>query len=592
MKKYVSTLFVCITVLSSCRHVLEPAPENLQNLDFSAYSPSDSRFPFGVLLNGYNRLPTNGWSFNDVATDDAVTNDQNNNYLKIATGQWTSNFNPTDQWTNSFAAIQYMNIMLNEVDKVPWVTDTTASRLFATRIKGEAYGLRALFMFYLLQSHAGKASSGRLLGVPILTEVQNTTSNFNLPRATFEDCLKQLYRDLDSADVRLPLDYRDIQQGQESLIPAKYGTVTREQYNRAFGVTFGGLLTGRVVKAFRAKAALLAASPAFATGASWADAATYASQVLNLNGGLAAIPSSVTSGITWYSNTSELIGLKDGANPPEIIWRNNYGENRDLEQANFPPTLFGNGRINPTQNLVDAFPMLNGYPINESGSGYNTGDPYANRDPRLKLFILVNGGRAGINNTIINTAADAPTNDGLNKTATSTRTGYYMSKLLRQDVNLNPTSPSNQRHYKPHIRYTEIALIYAEAANEAWGPTATGGNAYSAYDVVKTIRRRAGIGTTNSDAYLESVKSDKDKMRTLIRNERRLELCFEGFRFWDLRRWDAPLNEAAKGMSITNNNNYNIISVENRVYQPHMKFGPVPYSEILKFSALEQNQGW
>lgn len=162
---------------------------------------------------------------------------------------------------------------------------------------------------------------------------------------------------------------------------------------------------------------------------------------------------------------------------------------------------------------------------------------------------------------------------------------------MRQDVNLNPSSANNQRHYKPHIRYTEIFLIYAEAANEAWGPTGTGGNAYSAYDVIKAIRRRAGVGTNNGDPYLESVKSNKDAMRELIRNERRLELSFEGFRFWDLRRWKANLNETAKGMQIQGTA-YNIINVENRVFQNHMVYGPIPYSEILKFNALQQNLGW
>lgn len=71
-----------------------------------------------------------------------------------------------------------------------------------------------------------------------------------------------------------------------------------------------------------------------------------------------------------------------------------------------------------------------------------------------------------------------------------------------------------------------------KAANEAWGPQGTGSNSYSAYDVIKAIRKRAGIGENGGDPYLESVKGDKDKMRELICNERRLELCFEGFRFW------------------------------------------------------------
>ena len=89
-------------------------------------------------------------------------------------------------------------------------------------------------------------------------------------------------------------------------------------------------------------------------------------------------------------------------------------------------------------------------------------------------------------------------------------------------------------------------------------------------------------------------------MRELIRNERRLELCFENKRFYDLRRWQVPLtqlNETARGMQITQNAStaaliYTPITVENRAFKDYMYWGPVPYSECLKFSNLQQNKGW
>ncbi|GAB3027886.1 RagB/SusD family nutrient uptake outer membrane protein [Niabella terrae] len=590
-KNILIILAFIIVALSSCgKDLLEPEIENNRQLDPNAYIPGDARFPFGILLNGYNRIPTNGWSFNDVATDDAVTNDRNNGYLKLATGQWTAaNNNMINQWQNSFAAIQYINIMLEEVNKVKWVNDETASHLFAQRIRGEAYALRGLFMYHLLQAHGGISEQGSFLGVPIFLSSQTPQSDFNQPRATFKQCIDQMYKDLDSAMLLLPLDYVDLADG--SSVPPKFGNISTVQYNRVFGAAFGGLMTERIVRGIKARAALMAASPAFSSesGVTWADAANYAADVIDLKGGIGSL---AANGLTWYSNSAEIANLKDGTNPPEILWRNNYSDNSNsLEASNFPPTLFGDGRINPTQDLVDAFPMNNGFPIGEASSGYSENDPYANRDPRLKLFVLINGSTAGVNNTVINSAADASTNDGLNKVETSTRTGYYLRKLLRQDVNLNPTSPSGQRHYKPHIRYTEIFLAYAEAANEAWGPLGNGGNAYSAYDVIRLIRKRAGIGVDNGDAYLESIKGDQQAMRSLIRNERRLELCFEGHRFWDLRRWDAKLNDPVHGISIQNNS-YSKITVEDRLYQSYMIYGPIPYSEILKFPALQQNKGW
>lgn len=89
-------------------------------------------------------------------------------------------------------------------------------------------------------------------------------------------------------------------------------------------------------------------------------------------------------------------------------------------------------------------------------------------------------------------------------------------------------------------------------------------------------------------------------MRELIRNERRLELCFENKRFYDLRRWQVPLeqlNETARGMQITQNSSaaaliYTPINVDARTYADYMYFGPVPYSETLKYSNLQQNKGW
>ena len=77
-------------------------------------------------------------------------------------------------------------------------------------------------------------------------------------------------------------------------------------------------------------------------------------------------------------------------------------------------------------------------------------------------------------------------------------------------------------------------------------------------------------------------------MRQLIRNERRLELCFEGFRFFDIRRWKSDLNATARGMNITGNV-FTPIDVETRSYRDYMYYGPIPYSEVLKFNALQQN---
>ena len=129
----------------------------------------------------------------------------------MATGAWTtSSYNPQNQWTNSYGAIQYINLFLENVGGVKWSNDEELNKLFAQRLTGEAYGLRGMFYFYLLRAHAGFGANGELLGVPIFTEPQTIESDFNQPRASFQACVEQIYNDLSEAEKRLPYEYEDV----------------------------------------------------------------------------------------------------------------------------------------------------------------------------------------------------------------------------------------------------------------------------------------------------------------------------------------------------------------------------------------------
>lgn len=588
MKNILSILALALLV-SGCEDLFEPALENVRTLEAMHQEPNYAQ---GILANAYILLPYSGSPNSDVATDDAVSNDNANDHLQMATGAWSADSDPMSQWQARRNAIQYINLFLDNVDEVVWSKDEVVATMFADRLKGEAYGLRALQMFYLLQAHGGYAADGTLLGVPIVTEPEDANSDFNVPRNTFQECIDQIIADADMAISLLPLDYSDI---SNAAIPEKYkeiGVTNSSVYNRVNGNHMRGRITGRIVEAIRAQVALLAASPAYSAGTdiSWEEAANYAATVLNRIGGASGL---AEKGGIWYTK-EEIDPLASGATPPEIIWRGDIGQSIDLEADNFPPSLYGRGRVNPTQNLVDAFPMVNGYPIADPSSGYDAASPYSGRDPRLEQYIVVNGSTHGPSQSAIITGSYGTNNDVLNReNGLSTRTGYYLRKLLRPDANPDPQFNTEQKHYTARIRYTEIFLAYAEAANEAWGPTGDGGHGYSAYDVIKKIRERAGINS--ADPYLESVSGDKEQMRELIRNERRLELCFENIRFWDLRRWKENLNETATGISIGGSNaapTFTPVNVEPRDYEEYMYYGPIPYGETLKWSNLQQNAGW
>ena len=586
--KYIAVASVLMGFATSCADLFDPAEENIKDENSMETEPN---YADAILGSAYILMPYPSAPENDVATDDAVSNDISNDYLSMAGGSWTSQTGVSvDNWRNRNASIQYCNLLLGHVDGIKFATDPAINQMFCDRLKGEAYGIRALNMLYLLQNYAGKNAAGQLLGVPIWTSSYSATSDLNVPRNTFEDCMSKLLSDVDKAIELLPTDYADV---SDSEVPSKYKTlgVNAAQYNRVNGATTALRLSGRIAEAIGSQAALLAASPAFSdqSGVTWEEAANRAAKLLNHLGGPAGMPQ---KGHLWF--TAEEIGnaVTASVNHPEVIWRSGAEENSTIESNNYPPSLYGKGRVNPTQNLVDAFPMANGYPISDSRSGYDANNPYQNRDPRLTAYIVTDGSTLGVNNSTIHTGADASNNDGLNKEAGySTRTGYYLLKLLRKDVNPNSTNTVNKYHYTTRIRYTEIYLAYAEAANEAWGPQGNGSNNFSAYDVIKAIRARAGVGASNGDEYLESIKGDKEKMRELIRNERRLELCFENKRFWDLRRWKADLNETATGMEI-NGASYKKFDVEKRDFKDYMIYGPLPYSDVLKFSNLEQNAGW
>ena len=583
---------------TSCDDLFEPALENNQDISQMYKDPTFAR---GLLDNAYLALPYSTTPSSDVATDDAVTNDNSGdlfNYRKMATGSWAANMNPVSQWDGRYHAIQYCNLMLENCDKVEWAySSKVLNQMFCDNYKGNAYALRGLHMFYLLRAHAGMVD-GQLMGVPIHLSSEDSKSDFNLPRNTFKECVDQIMSDFDEALKYLPEQYVDV---DENGVPAKYVQqgATNDTYNHALGSIHRGKIDGRIISAFKAQLAIMAASPAYASAnvMSYEDAAKYAAGCLQKFGGLDAID---PNGWNWFANTKMIDNLgATSDNPKEIIWRANVTKSHSLESDNFPPSLFGSGKINPTQNLVDAFPMANGYPISDPNSEYDAKNPYANRDPRLKAYILCNGDKIGATDGVVNTAADSKTIDGLNReNGKSTKTGYYMRKLLRSDVNLNPSSTTDMMHLTARIRTTEILLDYAEAANEAQGPKANvGGANYSAYDVIKAIRERAGIGEFGEDPYLEECAQSKEKMRELIRNERRLELCFENHRFWDLRRWKANLNEAAKGINITTDEAtgafvYKTFEAEERKYDDYMFYGPIPYSEILKYSNLKQNEGW
>lgn len=310
----------------------------------------------------------------------------------------------------------------------------------------------------------------------------------------------------------------------------------------------------------------------------------------------------------WTDGNKEILFARPGGCN---IW--------DYEKHATPRGSGGNGGLGVSQSLVDAFFMKNGLPIDDSASGYsdvgystasdrrNTewieGSPtetpgeittagtynmYCNREARFYVTVLYNDAWFCESNR--RTEFHNPDMDGGGYN--SPQAGY----LLRKKVHPDHNELNDNYIYRPGILYRlgEAYLNYAEALNEC-----DPGNA-DILVYLNKIRERAGIPTYGSGPDQIAVDaSDQIAMRKLIRMERRVELCVEGVRYNDLRRWKEAgnvLNEPVYGMNVnatTRDGYFRRTQLDYKhVYRKAFYFMPVPSWEMDKNPNLVQNPYW
>ncbi|MDR0895789.1 MAG: RagB/SusD family nutrient uptake outer membrane protein [Prevotellaceae bacterium] len=269
-----------------------------------------------------------------------------------------------------------------------------------------------------------------------------------------------------------------------------------------------------------------------------------------------------------------------------------------LAPVGFSGTVNATGRVNPTQNFLNCYEMADGKTIEEAGAAYDPQNPFAGRDPRLEQTILHHGSTWG------NVAAGEQrlidiTNGGENndwqRLHGGTLTGYYTKKFLNNMPFEVPNVPTYS-HAWPIFRYAEVLLNAAEALNEA-------GQSAEAMTYINQVRERVGMPPYSG--------LNQAQLRERIRNERRIELCFEDHRWHDARRWmiyedQTAANETTKpysqqyyhlygafigaGGSIT----YGPAQTRNTLVfnSPKSYYLPLPDSEVKRAPNLKQNPGW
>ena len=142
---------------------------------------------------------------------------------------------------------------------------------------------------------------------------------------------------------------------------------------------------------------------------------------------------------------------------------------------------------------------------------------------RLKATILYPGQVYGIYTDGFRSLVKGDVDHGLTAN-NATHTGFNFKKFY-SDLSEYDDYWDAARNF-PVLRYAEVLLSYAEAKIEQGKVDA------SVYDAINQVRTRAGMPNVDEAKY-----NTADKLRELVRRERRVEFAYEGMRRWDIIRW-------------------------------------------------------
>ncbi|MCP4312690.1 MAG: RagB/SusD family nutrient uptake outer membrane protein [Bacteroidetes bacterium] len=594
--KYVSfILFLIIAAaMVSCEDFLEPELEGKGTYDeeFVWDNPSFAR---GPLYYAYGGIPTTfrtvEYNYTDIATDNAVSNNVSGNMRNFGMGLLSASNNTMDKWNEYYRYIRSLNLFMenglspigddDEEHDVMYYTDSTENAKAFIQYRGEAYFLRAWYHWSLLKLY-GAEVGGESLGIPVVKTILSEEEAFELSRSTYVETVLAIAADCDSAVIYLQNDYS----GNDIVT----------------GETHYGAPTTHAARSLKAMAYVFAASPAYTDGTITMDSAAF-----HLAVALEEYDGSLNGNSLQprdFLNTSNR----------DAIWRSHFSSNYfGNELQNYPPSYRGDGETNPSRDLVKCFPLSDGYPYEMHSQEVldllETYSPYQFSDPRLKSSIIYDGTvlNGHVDLGLENYTVDTYVGGEESREAfpiTGTKTGYYLNKFYNgNNTELYPSRKNGSLVFYTAISQTNLYLFFAEALNEIMAdPTTVSDYGVSAKDILGKIRGRVGFKSLvdpgdTKDYYLDEVAAQgQEAFRDFIRNERRIELCFEDTRFWDLRRWGLEVNTPVHGIRITldedspNGKHYEEFEVEVRAFASESL--PIPYSEINLMPNLVQNEGW
>lgn len=490
----------------------------------------------------------------------------NNDWLKLIDGSWTpSSPAQYEKWGHFYQGIREANYFLQNIDLCK---DPNLSEERKTQFKAEARFLRAYFYFYLMKMYGPVV----LLG----DYVADVNDNLNFPRNTYDECVEYVSNELKEVSEIL-VD----EQPYSSYIGRPTSGIALALRSRLLLYAASPLFNNRGTSLYNewknAEGQNLVATTYDAE--KWKKAADAALEVINTGRYqlYKVYSTEIKDGdeIEVIDPYKSLTGAFFDLNSKEIIWGVNMRSDPTYFQRCTPRGVqnVAWGGFGVTQQHVDAYAMSTGiYPIDPDYSSGNyqpnvlqkdlTGysedgftkdfihpydklkngvdifNMYVNREPRFYVNITWSGMRYPYsvvgdqpneaNSTIVQFYRGG--NSGLTSDAAQRNyslTGYTVRKLNPRENNLS-NNPQWTFFLWPYIRLAEIYLNYTEAMIE-YDPSNLD------YQYWDELRARAGLPSIRS--VYPGIEDDQNKLREMIRRERNIELAFENFRFFDVRRW-------------------------------------------------------
>lgn len=578
-----------LIVLSSCTKYLDKAPaaDISENDVFSTFNTFqgyveqmyDNVVEWVHLNSHYGRFNLGG---DDIMPTANYLTWVNADYRAIVSGNITPYYNTNAQvangiwsgkvtrnqgiWQNSWFGIREANITLSHLKDLKVATDE--QRNF---IEGQAYFFRGYFHLEIIKAWGA---------IPYVDTVLTPSSNMEIPVKGLYETMEKVALDLQRAAQLLPVDWDKTATGQPTL-------------GRNIGRATKGMALGKLSECL-----MFAASPLFngtATGNYIYNmdyskrASAVAWQVIELsNQGVYALEPWTT-----YSN---MFYKMDGTVPrsKEIIQPSPQRGNARWFAGSFVFNDIGTGdgfHDAPTQNYVELFETDSGLPIADPESGFDPMHPWDNRDPRFHYNIMVDRDRRVKSLNDERAFAQLYTG-GRDRALNNSQTGFAFTKYWNEAINKFESTWNNYTFAIPVMRLTEIYLIYAEMANEAYGP---GGKDPSAsltpVEAVNILRQRAQMPDVNPKFL-----STKEDFRARIWNERAVELAYESKRWNDIRRWHvAHLLKYRELLGLdfdkghTYFKNYLITTIP---FAERNYWLPFPLSQVNLYPEWKQNPGW